>query len=52
MFGHPNNVAYNKKTMLYDWKDKFNIHMVGEDIVVSCILAGVMLIPFALVSIF
>jgi hypothetical protein len=52
MFGHPNNVHYNKSTRLYDWKDKLTRHLEGEEIVAYVILAGVMLIPFTLASIF
>ena len=52
MLGHPNNVHYNKGMRLYDWKDKFTKHLEAEEIVAYVILAGVMLIPFILASIF
>jgi hypothetical protein len=52
MFGHPNNVHYNKSMRLYDWKDKLTRHLEAEEIVAYVILAGVMFIPFTLVSIF
>jgi hypothetical protein len=52
MFGHPNNVHYNKSTRLYDWKDKLSRHLEAEEIVAYVILAGAMLIPFSLASIF
>jgi hypothetical protein len=52
MFGHPNNVHYNKSVKLYDWKDKFSRHLEGEEIVAYGILVSVMLIPFIIASIF
>ena len=52
MFGHPNNVHYNKSMRLYDGEDKFSMLLEAEEIVAYGIIGILTFFAFILASIF